>query len=199
MLFRSGTSEPRRDTWVWDGATWTQAHEYVVARLGSFDAAYDGARDQTLLFGDTLAGPMETWVLRDGWIRTFDGDGETFEPFVERRFDLPETPEAFLREVRKPVQMTYAELSQHIEAGQARVEALLHLAPELPFDAGETADEAEPQTQIVILLGDIADHGLEQIGLGHQIALQSIAITDFSSVYISIATRPLSRPMPDCL
>src|SRR5258706_16401753 len=40
------------DTWVWDGASWTEQHptDSPDAR-GGFGMAYDGARHQVVLFG----------------------------------------------------------------------------------------------------------------------------------------------------
>jgi len=55
------------------------------------------------------------WVLRDGWIRNFDGDDVSFEPFEETRMSLPEDPAYFRREVRTPAQMSFAELRTHTE------------------------------------------------------------------------------------
>jgi LPS export ABC transporter permease LptG/LPS export ABC transporter permease LptF len=54
------------------------------------------------------------WVLRDGWRRAFEADGERFERFAERRVRLPETPEQFRREAPAADQMSYLRLQEHI-------------------------------------------------------------------------------------
>jgi len=60
------------------------------------------------------------WVLRDGWIRNFEGDDVSFEPFEETRMPLPEDPAYFRREVRTPAQMSFAELRTKCRAPRCR-------------------------------------------------------------------------------
>src|ERR1700734_2087938 len=49
------------DTWVWDGADWTQEHPQTspTVRLGHA-MAYDSAHHQVVLFGGLGAAPTET-------------------------------------------------------------------------------------------------------------------------------------------
>jgi len=56
-----------------------------------------------------------TWVLRDGWIRTFSEGEETFRAFDEERVALPDPPETFRREMRAPAQMSLAELRAFVQ------------------------------------------------------------------------------------
>jgi LPS export ABC transporter permease LptG/LPS export ABC transporter permease LptF len=56
----------------------------------------------------------QTWLLRDGWERRFNGDQVQLESFKERTVSLPEHPEYFKRESRESSKMTLAELRQHI-------------------------------------------------------------------------------------
>jgi LPS export ABC transporter permease LptF/LPS export ABC transporter permease LptG len=56
------------------------------------------------------------WVFVDGWLRSFDQDGDTsFAPIdTPVRLHYPERPEYFEADSRRPNQMTYAQLSDHI-------------------------------------------------------------------------------------
>ena len=71
---RDGGDLVRKDTWTWDGATWTKHHS-AVSPIGRMDAgmAYDDARQQVVLFGgldQTGSAIDQTWTW-DGlrWIR----------------------------------------------------------------------------------------------------------------------------------
>jgi Protein of unknown function (DUF4232)/Galactose oxidase, central domain len=55
------------DTWVWDGATWTQRHPATApAERANFVMAYDSTRQQTILLGGLIQGgsasSMDTWA-----------------------------------------------------------------------------------------------------------------------------------------
>jgi lipopolysaccharide export system permease protein len=56
------------------------------------------------------------WILRDGWRRTFDTEGQVtgFEAFPEKSVALPETPSRFLGDVPTPDQMSYSQLREFI-------------------------------------------------------------------------------------
>lgn len=54
------------------------------------------------------------WVLKDGWTRSFEGGQESFETFVEKRFDFPEEPGYFIKEWKNPAQMNFAELKRFV-------------------------------------------------------------------------------------
>lgn len=64
-----------RDTWTWDGSTWTQQHPAASPAARYFASmAYDTARQRTLLFGgyaDTAGGVVgDTWAWDGaGWVQ----------------------------------------------------------------------------------------------------------------------------------
>jgi LPS export ABC transporter permease LptG/LPS export ABC transporter permease LptF len=64
------------------------------------------ARTATYSFGH--------WVLRDGWLRIFQGGQESFETFAEKGFDFPEGPGYFVKEWKTPAQMNVAELQKFV-------------------------------------------------------------------------------------
>jgi LPS export ABC transporter permease LptG len=54
------------------------------------------------------------WVLKDGWVRTFQGGRESFETFAEKSFDFPEGPGYFIKEWKTPAQMNFTELQKFV-------------------------------------------------------------------------------------
>ncbi len=54
------------------------------------------------------------WVLKDGWVRTFQGGRESFETFAEKSVDFPEGPGYFIKEWKTPAQMNFAELQRFV-------------------------------------------------------------------------------------
>lgn len=55
------------------------------------------------------------WLLRDGWLRVFQGGQESFETFAEKSFDFPEGPGYFVKEWKTPAQMNVAELQKFVK------------------------------------------------------------------------------------
>jgi LPS export ABC transporter permease LptG len=55
-----------------------------------------------------------SWLLKDGWTRSFEGAEESFETFAEKRFDFPEGPGYFIKEWKTPAQMNFAELKHFV-------------------------------------------------------------------------------------
>lgn len=55
------------------------------------------------------------WILRDGWLRIFQGGEESFETFAEKIFDFPEGPGYFVKEWKTPAQMNVAELQKFVK------------------------------------------------------------------------------------
>jgi len=65
------------------------------------------------------------WILTSGFDRTFTGDKETARPFERMALEgVNERPEDFAKEARKPSEMNYFELREHViklRASGARV------------------------------------------------------------------------------
>ncbi len=61
-------------------------------------------------------GPLNTWVLEQGWVRDLDGDRVTaYAPFSVRTFgELVEPPSYFKKEVKASAQMNALELGRYI-------------------------------------------------------------------------------------
>lgn len=59
----------------------------------------------------------ESWVLYEGWERTFDQEAGTYQAFSERRLTL-EPPSHFEHEVKQSTKMTYGELKEYIASLQ---------------------------------------------------------------------------------
>jgi LPS export ABC transporter permease LptG/LPS export ABC transporter permease LptF len=66
------------------------------------------------LYARTAVHAGGRWLLRDGWIREFQGGSESFETFEEKYFDFPEGPSYFIREWKSPQQMNYDELRSFV-------------------------------------------------------------------------------------
>jgi lipopolysaccharide export system permease protein len=83
----------------------------------------------------------DAWEFREGFIRRFRDDGSVeAEPFEARLFpEIVEKPSDFLRTVKKPDEMTLAELSEHVHRTRAsggdvlRLEVDRHLRYSFPF------------------------------------------------------------------
>jgi hypothetical protein len=59
----SGRQQWFADTWIWDGALWTQVAETGPEARGRHAMAYDGARQQIVLFGGQAGDDLgDTWV-----------------------------------------------------------------------------------------------------------------------------------------
>ena len=71
-----------------------EIHERIYARSASFSRG--------------------SWLLKDGWTRSFEEAEESFETFVEKRFDFPEGPSYFIKEWKTPAQMNFAELKHFV-------------------------------------------------------------------------------------
>ena len=54
------------------------------------------------------------WTLKDGWAREFGQSGEVFERFKEKSFEFSEDEGFFVKEWKKPEQMTFTELRRLI-------------------------------------------------------------------------------------
>jgi LPS export ABC transporter permease LptF/LPS export ABC transporter permease LptG len=97
------------------------------ARLFAEEARWTGAR----------------WTVARGWTRSFAGREQlTYRPFdAELGVDLPESPGFFVEEVRRPAQMTFAELAEYtadLRASgrpQPRYEVELHNKIAFPIGA----------------------------------------------------------------
>jgi LPS export ABC transporter permease LptG len=58
---------------------------------------------------------LNTWVFEDGWERTFNGSGVTYETFPVKTFrEISEQPTYFKKEVRQSSEMNFGELSTYI-------------------------------------------------------------------------------------
>jgi LPS export ABC transporter permease LptG/LPS export ABC transporter permease LptF len=55
-----------------------------------------------------------TWLLKDGWMRTFRDGKESFETFAEKSFQFPEGPGSFIKEWKTPAQMNVSELQRFV-------------------------------------------------------------------------------------
>ncbi|HYL99614.1 MAG TPA: LptF/LptG family permease, partial [Blastocatellia bacterium] len=55
-----------------------------------------------------------SWVLQNGWERTFQGNRRELQTFQEKRVTVPEGPDYFKRESKESSMMTLAELRQQI-------------------------------------------------------------------------------------
>jgi hypothetical protein len=69
MVLFGGAGGPGNDTWIWDGASWSNRTEAVITASNtpparSFHAmAYDSARQEVVLFGGYLGGNLgDTWI-----------------------------------------------------------------------------------------------------------------------------------------
>lgn len=82
--------------------------------LSVYQLSPDGLRVEERI--EALAAHYEDgeWVMHDGWVRDFRGDGETFRTFKEERFQFPEGPDYFRRGVRPPQQMSFGRLKRYI-------------------------------------------------------------------------------------
>lgn len=78
-------------------------------RIDAAEAAWEGGR----------------WVFRSGFVRTFSGGREAARPFQRMAVGgLEERPESFAKEIRKPEEMNFVELGDHVRklrASGARV------------------------------------------------------------------------------
>jgi len=69
-------------------------------RIDAAEATWDGRR----------------WVFSSGFLRTFERNREVVEPFQRMAVDwIPERPEDFAKESRKPDEMSYPELRAYVE------------------------------------------------------------------------------------
>lgn len=103
---------------------------------------FDDAHQLTgrLMASSARHGP-HGWVVEDGWVRTFDGIFEkSFRRFAAPLVvDLDETPDYFASELRRPKELSYAELRQHLielrDSGQSvpALEVALHNRLAFPF------------------------------------------------------------------
>jgi len=55
-----------------------------------------------------------SWVLRDGWIRTFDTDSVAYTAFDRRAFADFDPPDYFVQDWKAPDQMNYRELRSYV-------------------------------------------------------------------------------------
>ena len=72
---------------------------FIRERIHARSASFDG----------------KEWILRDGWQREFLDGRESFESFLEKRFDFAEKPADLITEWKRPEQMSYSELSGFIK------------------------------------------------------------------------------------
>lgn len=54
------------------------------------------------------------WLLKDGWVRSFGENEESFETFAEKEFRFAEGPGYFIKEWKSPAQMNFAELQRFV-------------------------------------------------------------------------------------
>jgi lipopolysaccharide export LptBFGC system permease protein LptF len=95
------------------------------------------------LMADEATATPGGWVVTRGWARTFEGREQLeLEPIpAPTRIDLPEPPEFFATEPRRPSQMTYGELSRYVEdlresgQPQPKYEVALHNKVAFPVGA----------------------------------------------------------------
>ena len=94
------------------------------------------------LFADEARRDGRGWVATRGWARTFAAREQLdYRPFPESvRVDLPEEPEYFTAEVRRPSQMTFGELADYVselrESGQPQPKYEVALYNKLAFPVG---------------------------------------------------------------
>jgi LPS export ABC transporter permease LptG/LPS export ABC transporter permease LptF len=69
---------------------------------------------QERVYARSAAFEGDHWNLSDGWVREFREGRESFETFVERRFDFPEASSYFIKEWKSPEQMTYSQLKTFV-------------------------------------------------------------------------------------
>ncbi len=87
------------------------------------------------------------WILRDGWQREFRNGRESFESFLEKPFEFPETPADLITEWKRPEQMSYAELSAFIRGLRKRGYDVQELAVDLH---GKTALPLVSLTMVIL-------------------------------------------------
>ena len=69
VLFGGAASRLLRDTWTWDGSTWTkQAPATSPPARSAASMAYDAATGTIVLFGGAARRPPR-WHLDLGWLR----------------------------------------------------------------------------------------------------------------------------------
>ncbi len=76
---------------------------------------HEGFQIRQRIYARTAVHVGGHWLFRDGWVREFSGNEESFETFVEKSFDFPEPPSYFVREWKTPQQMNYRELSRFVQ------------------------------------------------------------------------------------
>jgi hypothetical protein len=89
---REGSDLVRKDTWTWDGTTWTKHHS-AVSPIGRTDTsmAYDAARQQVVLFGGSDPGggsTDQTWTW-DGvrWMRQLPAQSPPARSWAAMAYD----------------------------------------------------------------------------------------------------------------
>ncbi|KAB2965532.1 MAG: LPS export ABC transporter permease LptF [Thermoanaerobaculia bacterium] len=94
------------------------------------------------LFAEHAAWTPAGWTVSEGWSRTFEGREQLeFRPFDgPAAIDLPESPSYFAAEVRRPAQMTFAELADYVkglrEGGQPQPKYEVALHNKIAFPVG---------------------------------------------------------------
>lgn len=73
----------------------------------------------------------QTWILYNGWRRTFETQKTDLETFEEKEFSFAEAPDYFEQEVKESSKMTYLELKKYIEELQKGGFEVDHLKTEL--------------------------------------------------------------------
>ncbi len=121
-----------------------------------------------------------SWILRDGWVREFEGGRESFETFVEKRFNFREGPAYFIKEWKTPEQMTYSELSTFVHDLRRRGYDVQELMVNL---YGKTAFPLVSLTMVVLGLPFCFRMGRRGslYGIGIAIGLVAVFILTFST------------------
>lgn len=113
----------------------------TIGRLQVFEFD-DQRRIAARLFAETARHSPSGWLLERGWARSFDGREQVdYRPFSEPiAVDLPENPDYFAAEVRRPAQMTFRELADYVatlrDSGQPQPKYEVALHNKVAFPVG---------------------------------------------------------------
>ena len=88
----------------------------LFANLSIFNLNLSDAKLDNRIFCPDARWNKDTnnWTLRNGWRRTFTGNGPVFESFNHLSLELPEKPSYFKTEMKRSDKMSYLELRDYI-------------------------------------------------------------------------------------
>lgn len=113
----------------------------TISRLQVFEFD-DQHRIAARLYAEVARHSPSGWLLERGWARTFEGREQLdYRPFAEPvAVDLPEHPDYFAAEVRRPSQMTFGELADYVatlrDSGQPQPKYEVALHNKVAFPVG---------------------------------------------------------------